>query len=59
MALDPDTTLRRTLEQIEHCAKEALSVVEHGEDPRLAIEDLQQAQELIAYAIPILEKPQA
>jgi hypothetical protein len=56
---DPDTSLRRTLEQIEHCAKEALSVVEHEEDPRLAIEDLHQAQELIKYAIPELVRLKA
>ena len=40
---DRRVTLRRTLEQVLHCVEETLSVVEHGEDARLAQDDVEQA----------------
>lgn len=40
-------TLRRTLQQVVHCAQEALSVVENSEQSVLALEDIMQAQQLI------------
>jgi len=42
-----DVTLRRSLEQAQHCIVEALSVVEHGEDVNCAIDDVLQAIELL------------
>jgi hypothetical protein len=49
--------LRRTLEQIMHCSREALSVVENGEDPRCALDDLGAAVSLIAdVAVPALRQ---
>lgn len=33
MTTYPEVTIRRTLEQIVHCAEEALSVIENEEDP--------------------------
>ena len=44
---DRDVTLRRSLEQAQHCIVEALSVVEHGEDVRCAEDDVHQAIELL------------
>ena len=44
---DRRVTLRRTLEQVLHCVEEALSVVEHGEDARLARDDVEQASTLL------------
>ncbi len=40
-------TTRRTIQQIVHCAEEALGVIEREEDIRCAIDDLNQARELI------------
>ncbi len=40
-------TLRRMIQQVVHCAEEALSVVERDEDTRCAIDDLEQAEMLI------------
>jgi len=40
-------SLRRTLEQAKHCVVEALSVVEHEEDPRCALDDAQHARDLL------------
>jgi hypothetical protein len=40
-------TTRRTIQQIVHCAEEALSVVERDEDPRCAVDDLEQAAVMI------------
>lgn len=45
------TTLRRNMQQIVHCAQEALSAHEHGEDPRHCMEDLQQARQLIDHVL--------
>lgn len=42
-----EITLRRNLQQIVHCAQEALSVIENDEDMNCAIDDLQQASQLI------------
>lgn len=44
---DRNVTLRRTLEQAHHCVAEALSVVETGEDPRCALDDVQAAMGLL------------
>lgn len=43
----PEASVRRNLEQIVHCAKEALSVIENDEDPEHAENDLRQAASLI------------
>jgi hypothetical protein len=40
-------TLRRTLEQAQHCVDEALSVVLHDEDMQCAVDDVHQAIELL------------
>jgi homoserine kinase len=40
-------TLRRTLEQVEHCVREARSVVEAQENEDHAINDLEHAAALI------------
>jgi hypothetical protein len=40
-------TLRRSLEQAQHCIAEALSVVEHGEDLSCAEDDVFQAITLL------------
>lgn len=40
-------TLRRTVEQVVHCLVEAGSVLERGEDPRLALDDARQASDLL------------
>jgi len=42
-----DVTLRRTVEQVKHCVEEALSVIERSEDSRCALDDLQQAAQLL------------
>jgi hypothetical protein len=44
---DRDVTLRRSLEQVQHCIVESLSVVEHGEDVHCAEDDVHQAIELL------------
>ncbi len=44
-------TTRRTIQQIVHCAEEALGVIEREEDIRCAIDDLNQARELIDTAL--------
>lgn len=41
-------TIRRTLEQTKHCVEEALSCIVHEEGYEPAVEDLKQAQALIA-----------
>ena len=41
------TTLRRNMQQIVHCAVEALSAHENNEDPRHYRDDLQHARMLI------------
>lgn len=51
-----DVTLRRNIEQIVHCAEEALSVVEQCEDLRCAIDDLEQARALIQEVLPKLRE---
>jgi len=45
-------TQRRSLQQVKHCVEEALSVLEHGEDQRCALDDLEQAYMLVAKVIP-------
>jgi hypothetical protein len=45
------TTIRRTLEQIVHCAEEALSAYSNREDPRHVRDDLMQARDLIDHAL--------
>jgi hypothetical protein len=44
---DRIVSLRRTLEQAHHCVAEALSVVETGEDPRCALDDVRAAVGLL------------
>jgi hypothetical protein len=50
----PVVSLRRTVQQIVHCAKEALAVVEAHEDCGNAVGDLEQAQQLIQVVLPLL-----
>ena len=45
------TTIRRTLQQIVHCAEEALSAHMNDEDARHVRDDLVQARELIDLAL--------
>lgn len=45
------TSIRRTLEQIVHCAEEALSAHSAKEDPRHVRDDLDQARQLIDHAL--------
>jgi hypothetical protein len=45
------TSHRRTLQQIVHCAQEALSAHEHDEDPRHVVDDLTHAKGLIDHAL--------
>jgi hypothetical protein len=45
------TSIRRTLEQVVHCAQEALSAYEHDEDSRHVRDDLMQARDLIDHAL--------
>jgi hypothetical protein len=40
-------TIRRIVQQLVHCANEALSVIEHTEDIKCAVGDLQQARLLV------------
>jgi hypothetical protein len=47
-------TMRRALEQIYHCAREALSVLENREHESAAIDDLEQAQAMIGDVLPQL-----
>lgn len=49
-------TLRRTLEQAKHCVEEALSVVMNDEAPKSAIEDVEQARELLGDVLDRLAK---
>lgn len=51
-----DVSLRRTIQQVGHCVAEALSVVEKGEDRRCAIDDLEQARQLIDVALKRIAK---
>lgn len=54
---DRNVTLRRHLEQVEHCIAEARSVLASNEDPRCAKDDVLQAQSLIAdVVLPALTK---
>ena len=48
---DRVTTLRRNMQQIVHCAVEALSAHENSEDPRHYMEDLQHARQLIDHVL--------
>jgi hypothetical protein len=48
-------TLRRNIQQIKHCVEEALSVIEHGEDHRSAIDDLEHASMLLKEVLPRLK----
>lgn len=51
MKNDRNVTLRRMIQQVKHCAEEALSVVERDEDMRCAMDDLKQAEMLIRECI--------
>lgn len=51
-----EVTVRRTLEQVVHCAQEALSIVENTEDGRCAVDDLLQARDLIDVAVSAIRK---
>lgn len=51
MSDDRLTTPRRTLQQVVHCAEEALSAHENNEDPRHVVDDLTQAKQLIEHAL--------
>lgn len=53
----PQVSIRRNLQQVVHCAVEALSVVEHDEDWRCAVDDLQHARGLIDEVISRLRPP--
>jgi len=44
-------SIRRTLEQVVHCAEEALSAYAAKEDPRHVRDDLLQAYALIQHAL--------
>ncbi len=44
---DRIVTPRRLMEQTLHCVKEALSIYENKEDYRCALDDIEQAQELL------------
>lgn len=54
MGDDRIITNRRLIQQIVHCASEALAVVENDEDPKCAVDDLEQAAELIQKVLPSL-----
>ncbi len=43
----PEPSIRRNLEQVMHCVREALSVVENGEPRASAVDDLDHAALLI------------
>lgn len=55
MSTDRNVTLRRNVEQVKHCVEEALSVMDHGEDLRCAVDDLEQARQLIDVVLPKLK----
>ena len=44
-------SLRRNLEQAKHCLEEALSIVEQNEDMNCALDDVEQAAQLLREAI--------
>lgn len=44
-------TIRRTLQQLRHCIVEADGVWARKEDPKLALEDLEQAELLLKHAL--------
>ena len=49
-------SLRRSLQQALHCLQEALSVIDNKEDPRCALDDVEQAHGLLTgTAIPSLQ----
>ena len=55
--VDRDATLRRTLEQVEHCITEARSILANGEDPKCAQDDVMQAKDLLEkVVVPALSK---
>ena len=45
------TTPRRSMQQIIHCAVEALSAYENNEDPRHCVTDLQHTRYLIDHVL--------
>ena len=54
---DRMVSMRRTLEQAGHCIDEARSIVERGEDVRCAIDDVDQAIQLLGQTVmPALKK---
>ncbi len=52
------TSLRRNMQQIVHCAVEALSAHENNEDPRHYRDDLEHARDLIIHVLKTV-KPMA
>lgn len=53
---DREATLRRNMEQARHCVQEALSVVEHMEDLRCAMDDMLHASDLCQFIIRELKR---
>ena len=51
-----NVTIRRNVQQVVHCAKEALSVIEADEDLGSAVDDLNQCQILLAEILPKLRR---
>ena len=51
MSTERVITIRRNLEQAQHCIAEALSIIEHDEDKRCAVDDLEQAVSLLSEAV--------
>lgn len=49
-------SIRRNVQQVVHCAKEALSVIEAGEDIECAIDDLNQCKLLLDAVLPKLKR---
>jgi hypothetical protein len=49
-------TIRRNVQQVAHCALEALAVIERGEDLGCAVDDLTQCRMLLDEIIPKLRR---
>ena len=47
MSQQRNITLRRSIQQVIHCLKEAEAVLNNKEDPRCALDDIHQANMLI------------
>lgn len=46
--------VRRTMQQVKHCVEEAMAVIENDEHAQEAVDDLEQAQALLADVLPKL-----